>query len=64
MNFTDKIDKTDKTDKRKKPRRSNIIVSCTMKATPMYCIGCNKNIMNIDGCPNCKTTVYFTHLKQ
>ena len=27
----------------------------------VHCDGCGRDIMNIDGCPNCGTTRYLTH---
>lgn len=35
-----------------------------LEPTPVHCDGCSKDILNIDGCPNCGTTRYLTHRNQ
>lgn len=39
-----------------------IVIVSKVKFTPkqVYCCGCRKYVMNIDGCPDCKTSIYLT----
>ena len=57
------------TAKQRKPSRTS---SCTspsrcsvfrvrLEPTLVHCYGCGKDVMSIDGCPNCGTTMYLAH---
>lgn len=49
-----------KKDKSRKRKTSYVIVQCIMKPVLVHCNGCGKDIMHIDGCPDCGTTRYLT----
>lgn len=38
-----------------------LTVELKLKPTLVYCGGCGKDILNIDGCPYCGTTKYLTY---
>jgi len=38
-----------------------LVFRVRIEPTLVHCDGCGKDIMNIDGCPNCGTTRYLTH---
>lgn len=37
------------------------VFTVRMEPTLVHCTGCGKDILNIDGCPDCGTTRYLTH---
>ena len=50
-----------KQDKSRKRKTSYVIAKWIMKPVMVYCYGCGRNVMHIDGCPNCGTTKYLTN---
>jgi hypothetical protein len=40
---------------------ANYKAAYRLEPTLVYCNGCGKDILNIDGCPDCGTTRYLTH---
>ena len=53
-------ERTERTERGTRPSRC-VVFRATFEPALVHCGGCGKDIMNIDGCPNCGTTRYLTH---